>query len=49
MRDKYRMLGAIIETKDMGQHFLKITGPAETVEKLKDGFRKMLEGLEVKK
>lgn len=49
MREKYRMLGAIIETKDMGQHFVKITGPAETVDKLKDGFRKMLEGLEVKK
>jgi hypothetical protein len=49
MREKYRMLGAIIETKDMGQHFLKVPGPAATVEKLKDGFRKMLEGLEVKK
>lgn len=49
MREKYRMLGAIIETKDMGQHFLKITGPAATVDKLRDGFRKMLEGLEVKK
>jgi hypothetical protein len=49
MRESYRMLGAIIETKDMGQHFLKITGPAATVDKLKDGFRKMLEGLEVKK
>lgn len=49
MRENYRMLGAIIETKDMGQHFLKVTGPADTVEKLKDGFRKMLEGLEVKK
>ena len=49
MRENYRMLGAIIETKDMGQHFFKITGPAATVEKLKAGFRKMLEGLEVKK
>lgn len=49
MREKYRMLAAIIETKDMGQHFLKITGPDATVEKLKDGFHKMLQGLEVKK
>lgn len=49
MRENYRMLGAIIETKDMGQHFLKVTGPAESVGKLKDGFRKMLEGLEVSK
>lgn len=49
MRENYRMLGAIIETKDMGQHFLKVTGPADTVAKLQAGFRKMLEGLEVKK
>ena len=34
---------------DMGQHFFKITGPADSVDKLKDGFRQMLEGLEVKK
>ncbi len=47
-RDNYRMLGAIIETKSMGTHFFKITGPTETVEKLKDGFRKMLETMEVK-
>jgi hypothetical protein len=49
VRENYRMLGAIIETKELGQHFVKITGPAATVEKLKEGFRKMLEGLEVKK
>lgn len=49
MRENYRMLGAIIETKDMGQHFFKVTGPAATVDKLRDGFRKMLEGLEVRK
>lgn len=49
MNENYRMLGAIIETKNMGQHFFKITGPTATVEKLKGGFRKMLEGLEVKK
>lgn len=49
VRENYRMLGAIIETKNMGQHFVKITGPSATVEKLKDGFRKMLEGMEVKK
>lgn len=49
VRENYRMLGGIIETKDMGQHFIKITGPSATVEKLKAGFRKMLEGMEVKK
>lgn len=49
VKENYRMLGGIIETKEMGQHFFKITGPSATVEKLKDGFRKMLEGMEVKK
>ncbi len=49
LRENYRMLGAIIETKDMGQYFFKVTGPSATVEKLKDSFRKMMQELEVKK
>ena len=48
-RENYRMLGAVIDTKDMGTHFIKATGPAESIEKLKAGFRKMLETMEVKK
>ncbi len=48
MRENYRMLGAIIETKTMGNHYVKITGPAETVEKLAEGFKKMLKELKVK-
>jgi hypothetical protein len=48
MRENYRMLGAIIETKGQGNHYVKITGPAETVEKLAEGFRKMLKELKVK-
>lgn len=48
MRENYRMLGAIIETKGMGNHYVKITGPAETVEKLSEGFKKMLKELKVK-
>jgi len=48
MRENYRMLGAIIETKGMGNHYVKITGPAETVEKLADGFKRMLQELKVK-
>jgi hypothetical protein len=47
MREKYRMLGAIIETEKMGQHFIKITGPEKTVEQLSDDLRKSLEGLVV--
>jgi hypothetical protein len=48
MRENYRMLGAIIETKGMGNHYVKITGPADTVEKLAEGFKKMLKELKVK-
>ncbi len=48
MRENYRMLGAIIETKGMGNHYVKITGPSETVEQLSEGFKKMLKELKVK-
>ncbi len=48
LRENYRMLGAIIETKGMGNHYVKVTGPAETVEKLAEGFKKMLKELKVK-
>jgi hypothetical protein len=48
IRENYRMLGAIIETKGMGTHFFKITGPADSVEKLADGFKKMLKEMKVK-
>ncbi len=48
IRENYRMLGAIIETKGMGTHFFKITGPAESVEKLAEGFKKMLNEMQVK-
>ncbi len=48
-RENYRLLGAIIETKDLGLHFIKITGPAESVDKLKEGMVKTLKGMEVQK
>ena len=44
-RPDYRMLAAIVETADAGSHFLKFYGPAATVAKEADGFRKMVEGL----
>lgn len=43
-RPGYRMLAAIIEGPD-GNYFLKFYGPAATVEKHADGFRKMIEGM----
>ena len=39
------MLAAIIETAESGSFFLKFYGPAATVAKEADGFRKMVEGL----
>ena len=44
-RPDYRMLAAIVETPKDGSHFLKFYGPAATVAKEADGFRKMVEGL----
>lgn len=42
LRKDYRMLGAIVETKEMGTHFFKMLGPQDEVEKLAEGFKKML-------
>jgi hypothetical protein len=44
-RPDYRMLAAIVETPESGSFFLKFYGPAATVAKEADGFRKMVEGL----
>ncbi|MDZ4848449.1 MAG: hypothetical protein SGI77_04095 [Pirellulaceae bacterium] len=41
-RDNYRMLGAIIETKDAGTIFVKMTGTQAVVEPLVEGFKKSL-------
>ncbi len=45
-RENYRMLGAIIETKEAGTIFVKMTGPQATVEPLAEGFKKSV--MEVK-
>jgi hypothetical protein len=47
-KEKFMMLGGIIETKQNGLLFVKLTGPADDAEKLKDGFVKMLKELEAK-
>jgi gluconolactonase len=46
--ENYRMLGAIIETKNAGNYYVKITGPAATVEKLKTDFNKMVQEMVAK-
>ncbi|MCA9130912.1 MAG: hypothetical protein KDB22_27700 [Planctomycetales bacterium] len=44
-RADYRMIGAIIETQGLGQHFIKLVGPQDVVKPLADGMKKMLQDL----
>jgi hypothetical protein len=48
MRDNYRMLGAIIQTKDKGNYFLKLYGPKKTIDENSKGFQDMVKSLKVK-
>lgn len=48
MREKYRMLGVIVETKKAGNYFLKFYGPEATVAANEKAFRTMVESLSVK-
>ncbi|HVU85742.1 MAG TPA: hypothetical protein VHD36_00355 [Pirellulales bacterium] len=47
-RPHYRMLGAIIETKHNGNHFIKFYGPEKTVAANVDAFNKLLDSLRQK-
>jgi hypothetical protein len=47
-RPKYRMLAAIVTTKDAGNYFLKFYGPEKTVTENEAAFVKMMEGLKKK-
>lgn len=48
-KENYQLLGGIVETEKMGTYFIKATGPIEECQKLSDGFREMLKGMQVKK
>ena len=48
MRDNYRMLGAIIQTKDQGNYFLKLYGPKATIDASEKGFQEMVKSVKVK-
>ena len=48
MRENYRMLGAIIQTKDRGNYFLKLYGPKATIDENEKGFQDMVKSLKVK-
>jgi hypothetical protein len=47
-RENYRMLAAVIETKDLGNYFVKFYGPELTVKDNQKAFDKMIESLERK-
>ncbi len=44
----YRMLGLIIDSKDAGLTFIKLTGPGDVVEKLVDDWKKMADAMKAK-
>jgi hypothetical protein len=48
MRENYRMLGAIIQTKDKGNYFLKLYGPKATIDANASGFHEMVKSVKVK-
>jgi hypothetical protein len=45
LRENYRMLGAIIATKEDGNYFLKLYGPKATITENEKGFHAMIESL----
>ncbi len=48
LRENYRMLGAIIVTEDLGEYFIKITGPEKLLGELEESFKAMLKELKTK-
>ena len=47
-RPKYRMLAAIVATKDQGNYFIKLYGPERTIADNEKAFVAMIEGLQQK-
>lgn len=47
-REKYRMIAGIVSTKENGDYFIKMYGPAKTVEAQAEAFKKMMKELKVK-
>jgi len=48
LRDDYRLLGAIVVTKDAGNYFLKLYGPKATIGENEKAFSELVESLSVK-
>jgi hypothetical protein len=48
MRENYRMLGAIVQTKEAGNYFLKLYGPKATIDANEKAFQDMVKSVKVK-
>lgn len=48
LRENYRMLAAIVQTKDAGNYFLKFYGPKTTVTENEKAFRDLVDSMSVK-
>jgi hypothetical protein len=48
-RENYRMLAAIVSTKNAGNYFLKLYGPKATIGENEKAFHAMIDSLQVKK
>lgn len=48
LRENYRMLAAIVQTKEAGNYFLKFYGPKGTVAENEKAFRELVDSLTVK-
>jgi len=48
-RENYRMLAAIVVTKEAGQYFLKFYGPKKTITENEKQFKAVVESMKVKK
>jgi len=48
LRENYRMLAAIVQTKDAGNYFLKFYGPKSTVTENEKAFRDLVDSMQVK-
>ncbi len=48
MRENYRMLAAIVQTKDAGLYFLKLYGPKPAIDEAEKGFFEMIKSLKLK-
>lgn len=48
MRENYRMLGAIVKSKEAGNYFLKFYGPKKTIDANEKGFQTLVESLQIK-